>query len=91
MFSQCERNSAHNVEDKCKRRRLIIYNFLFLIFQLDTLLLEAKVIGFHGLVMKVNFVMLVGTGSPVEITAVKCAWTWLVSKRRLNKISLRGS
>ena len=24
MFSQCERNSAHNVEDKCKRRRLIL-------------------------------------------------------------------
>ena len=23
MFSQCERNSAHNVEDKCKRRRLM--------------------------------------------------------------------
>ena len=23
MFSQCEQNSAHNVEDKCKRRRLL--------------------------------------------------------------------
>ena len=59
--------------------------------QLATLLLEAKVTGFHGQVMKPLSETLVGIGSLAEIIAVKCAWTWSVLRAKLNKISLKVS
>jgi len=48
-------------------------------------LLEAKAIGFHGLVTRPLYEMPVGIGLPAETIAVKCAWTWLVLRARLNK------
>merc|ERR1712008_307119 len=46
---------------------------------------EAKAIGFHGLVTRPLYEMPVGIGLPAEIIAVKCAWTWLVLRARVNK------
>ena len=54
-------------------------------FQPVISLLEAKATGFHGLVTRPLYEMPVGIGLLAEIIAVKCAWTWLVLRARVNK------
>ena len=68
---------------KSGKLNYLIYPILF---QLVISLLEAKAIGFHGLVMKPLYEMPVGIGLLAVIIAVKCAWTWSVLRARLNKI-----
>ena len=63
-----------------------LFNLFPNFFQPVISLLEAKVIGFHGLVTRPLYEMPAGIGLLAEIIAAKCAWTWLVLRARLNKI-----
>ena len=66
--------------------KAILFNLSSFFFQPVISLLEAKATGFHGLVTRPLYEMPVGIGLLAEIIAVKCAWTWSVSRARLNKI-----